>query len=368
MPQWTRFKDPVIGQEMVKVLQQKLAATVEQVGHRLRFMEICGTHTAVISRYGLRGLCADYLDLYSGPGCPVCVTDYSDMDKIIEYAKQPDVILAVFGDMIRVPGSYSTLMKEKAEGRDVRIVYSPLDSLKIAEDNPEKLIVFVAIGFETTMPAIASGLQRAILKGLNNYTILCLNKATPPAVMTLLPGLRENYDGFLVPGHVSVVTGVKPWEFFSEEEKLPAVVTGFEPIDLVSALIFLVDHIGQKTKVANYYARTVKYEGNVHALEIMDKFFEPCDAMWRGLGEIPVSGYQLREDYSQYDAEKRLPVALPPVKKPAGCRCGELLMGKIIPFDCPLFGKVCTPLNPIGPCMVSGEGSCATYYRYERKE
>lgn len=368
MPEWLKYKDPRLGQEMVRVLLQKLQVVSDQAGHKLKFMEVCGTHTAAISRSGLRGLCAEYLDLLSGPGCPVCVTDYADMDKIIEFAKLPDVIMATFGDMMRVPGSYSSLMQEKARGRDIRIVYSPLDSIKIAEDNPDKIIIFVAIGFETTMPAIASGLRRAIKKGLTNYTILALNKATPPAVKALMPGLRENYDGFIVPGHVSVVIGVEPWKFFETEDRLPAVVTGFDPVDLVSALIYLVEHVGQQTEVANYYARTVKYAGNPQALKIMEQYFELCDTSWRGLGLIPGSGYKLRSEFGQYDAEKRFDCQLPPVKIPQGCRCGDILMGKIIPFDCPLFSKVCTPLNPVGPCMVSGEGSCATYYKYERKE
>lgn len=367
LPVWSKFRDPQLGRQMVEKLKYKIEDLNSQINRKLRYMEVCGTHTAVISRFGLRDLFSSYIDFYSGPGCPVCVTDYSDMDKIIEFAKIPGVILVTFGDMIKVPGSYSTLMQEKLNGCDIRIIYSPLDSLKIAEDNPDKTVVFVGIGFETTMPAIASSIDRAVKKGLNNYTVLSLHKGTPPAVQALMPGLRENYDGFIIPGHVCVITGVKPWAFFSQEKHLPSVVTGFEPVDLVSSLLYLVENFNKQTSVINNYSRAVKEEGNIEALELIDRYFEKKDTSWRGLGIIPNSGFQLRSAYKDYDAEERFTCELPQVQIPKGCRCGDILMGKITPLQCPLFAKVCTPVNPVGPCMVSFEGSCSTYFKYERR-
>ncbi len=355
---------------MNKELVKKLAGVLKdkKLSEEIRIMEVCGTHTAEFFKTGVKDLFPEKLTLIDGPGCPVCVTPNSYLDLIIEIAKKYDVILATFGDMIKVPSSYSSLAKEKAEGMDIRIVYSPLDALRIAEENPGREVIFLSVGFETTAPSEAIIIMEAEKKGINNFSILSGNKLTPPAIDALLSADEVQIDGFIIPGHVSAVIGKEPWNFIAEKYNKPGVVAGFEAHDLIIGVLALIDLLEKKEiKITNEYKTVVKDKGNPNAIKILDTVFERCSEVWRGLGEIPGSGLKIKEKYSIYDAKKKFPATPPPVKEHAGCRCGDLLRGVIIPPQCPLFDKVCSPENAIGPCMVSSEGPCSAYYKYWRK-
>lgn len=351
-------------------LASNLLNRIRSVSHKpVNFMEVCGTHTVSISRNGLRHAVPDNIRLLSGPGCPVCVTANSDIDRMMAIAKEPGVILTSFGDMMKVPGSYSSLSKEKADGADIRIVYSTRDAVKMAEDNPDKKVVFFGVGFETTTPTVAMSIMEAQQKGVNNYSVLSVHKVVPPAMKALLDLGEIKLDGFICPGHVSVVIGTEPYEFIPRDYGIPCVITGFEPLDILEGVLMLVEQAERgEAKVENAYKRLVNREGNILAVNAMNKVFEPCDADWRGIGVIPGSGQKLRPEYADFDASIIFAdVEVPPVKQHKGCRCGDVLRGVIYPYDCPLFGKVCLPEHPIGPCMVSGEGSCAAYYRYDER-
>jgi hydrogenase expression/formation protein HypD len=355
---------------MNRELVKKLADTLRyrKLRDEIRIMEVCGTHTAEFFKTGVKDIFPDKLILIDGPGCPVCVTPNSYLDRAIEIAKQYSVILTTFGDMIKVPSSYSSLAKEKADGMDIRIVYSPLDALQIAEENPLKEIVFLSVGFETTTPSEAIVILEAEKRGVKNFSILSCNKRTPPAVEALLNADEVKIDGFILPGHVSAVIGREPWDFISKKFNKPGVIAGFEAHDLITGVLSLLDLIEKKdAKVINNYTIAVKENGNSTAVKIIDIVFERCPEVWRGLGELPDSGLKIREEFSAFDASKKFSVTLPPVKEHAGCRCGDLLRGLIIPPECPMFDKVCSPENAIGPCMVSSEGPCAAYYKYWRK-
>ncbi|KZE43342.1 hydrogenase assembly protein HupF [Brevibacillus parabrevis] len=342
-----------------------LESWVEKRGKKFRFMEVCGTHTVSFSKTGIRELLTPFVDLISGPGCPVCVTDQSDMDHMIAYAREKDIIIASFGDMIKVPGSVSTLSREREEGADVRIVYSASGAVEIARQNRDKIIVMLGIGFETTAPGIALAIHQAHREKCKNFYVYSAHKMTPPAVQEIIRDQEHEIDGFLLPGHVSVIIGRQGWRFL--EGKRPAVIGGFEPIDLLTSVYLLAKGIiSEKMEVINYYPRFVKEEGNVRALEILHTTFQTSNARWRGFGEIPDSGFALASAYHSYDASKMLPVRLPKIKTIKGCRCGEIVKGKEKPSQCKLFAKVCTPDNPVGPCMVSSEGTCSTYYHYEK--
>ncbi len=330
-----------------------------------RFMEFCGGHTVTIFRYGIRQVLPQTVTMVSGPGCPVCVTANKDLDKTIALAHFPDVILATFGDMLRIPGSHSSLQQAKAEGADVRMVYSAMDALNIARENPEKHVIFVGIGFETTAPTIAASVLQAAKEGLDNYYILSLHKLSPPVVKALLDSGEVNLDGFICPGHVSTVTGSQAWEFISRDYGIPCVVSGFEPLDVLHSISMLVSQVETKrAEVEIAYRRGVQPEGNPTALRLMREVFAPCPADWRGMGEIPASGLKLREAYLEFDAETAFDIDSGPTRETEGCLCGQILRGVATPQDCPLFGKACTPEEPVGPCMVSSEGSCSAYYRY----
>lgn len=327
----------------------------------LRFMEVCGTHTVSIFRAGIRKILPPNVELVSGPGCPVCVTNDDFIDKAIAYSKISNVIIATFGDMLKVPGSTSNLAEESASGADVRVIYSPLDCLKIAEENPDKKIIFLAVGFETTAPTAAATILAAKNAGLKNLFFLSAQKLVPPALKMLLADSQVKVDGFLLPGHVAVVTGTKIFEFL----KIPAVVAGFEPEEILLAVINLLRQIDEgRAEVSNEYKSVVKPDGNISAQNILSQVYETVDADWRGLGKIPKSGLKVRQEFANFDIEKILPLEVKPVKKNTACRCGEVLRGVCKPTDCKLFGKACQPLHAVGPCMISVEGVCAAWYKY----
>lgn len=329
-------------------------------------MEVCGTHTTAISRFGLRSRLPQFVRLLSGPGCPVCVTSCEQVDHAIAMAREPGVTIMTFGDMMRVPGSESSLDRERAKGRDIRVVYSPIDALRHATANPEQSIVFMGIGFETTSPTVAATLIRAMEKGVQNFFVLPAFKLVVPAMLALVSEHGSGIDGFLCPGHVSAIIGSTPYKRVAESCRVPCVITGFEALDILEGVAMLLDQIANgRSEVEVEYRRAVPQEGNPTALGLLSRVFRRCDARWRGIGVIPDSGMELSDDYAAFDARARLPVEVPPSRDlPPGCSCGEVLKGSLIPNACPLFGTACTPANPVGPCMVSSEGACAAYLRY----
>ena len=327
----------------------------------LRFMEVCGTHTVSIFRAGIRQILPKNIELVSGPGCPVCVTDDEFIDKAIAYAKIPDVIIATFGDMLKVPGSHENLAEVQAGGANIRIIYSPMDCLEIAKKNPTKKIIFLAVGFETTAPTAAATILSAKKFGIKNLFFLSAQKLVPPALKMLLSDENVKVDGFLLPGHVAVVTGTKIFNFL----EIPSVVAGFEAEEILLAILNLLKQVDEnRAEVENEYKSVVKAEGNISAQKILYEVYEEVDANWRGLGKISKSGLKVRENYSEFDAEKIFPVEVEPVTKKNACRCGEVLRGIIQPTECPLFGKNCQPFHAVGPCMVSVEGVCSAWYKY----
>jgi hydrogenase expression/formation protein HypD len=331
----------------------------------VRFMEFCGGHTVTIFRYGIRQVLPKTIEMVSGPGCPICVTANADLDKAIALSQTPEVIIATFGDMLKVPGSYSSLQEAKADGADVRTVYSTMDALKIAGDNPDKSVVFLGIGFETTAPTIAASILQAEEKGINNYYVLSLHKLCPPVIRALLDSGEVKLDGLICPGHVSAIIGSRPWEFIARDYGIPCVVSGFEPLDILQSVDMLVNQVENgKSEVEIAYRRGVRPEGNQQALRLMEQVFEPCPARWRGMGEVDHSGLKLRKKYQRFDAELAFDIEPGPTHEPVGCICGDILRGVKTPADCQLFGKACTPQYPVGPCMVSAEGSCSAYYLY----
>lgn len=332
-----------------------------------RLMEFCGGHTATIFRYGIRQVMPDSIEMVSGPGCPVCVTASADLDKAIALARIPDIILTTFGDMLKVPGSYSSLEEARADGADVRMVYSTMDALRIAVDNPDRAVVFLGIGFETTAPTIAASVLQAEEMSLRNYHVLSLHKLSPPVIRAILDSGEVKLHGLICPGHVSAIIGSQSWEFIARDYGIPCVVSGFEPLDILQSVEMLVEQIENgKSGVEIAYRRGVRPEGNKQALKIMEQVFEPCAARWRGIGEVPGSGLKLREKYRRFDAELAFDIDAGPTYEPQGCLCGQILRGVKTPPDCHLFGKACTPEYPVGPCMVSSEGSCSAYYLYGR--
>ena len=328
-------------------------------------MEFCGGHTVAIFKHGLRQLLPEHIRMLSGPGCPVCVTAAADLDKAIALARQPGVIVTSFGDMIRVPGSRSSLQQAKAEGADVRVVYSAQDAITTAGENPSKSVVFVGIGFETTAPTIAAAILQAQAEGIQNFHVLSLHKLCPPIMKALLDLGEVRLDGIICPGHVSAVIGSEPYNFIPEDYKIAGAVAGFEPVDILLAVDRLVEQIeAGQPKIDIAYRRGVRPEGNRAAIRLMEQVFEVADAGWRGIGMVPGSGLAIRKDYEQYDADKKFSVEPGPAVEPEGCICGGILRGVSTPPECRLFGGACTPQHPVGPCMVSSEGSCATYYHY----
>ena len=352
----------------LRVLAQ-IRAVAERIKRPVRLMEVCGTHTMAIFRAGLPGLLPPNVRLLSGPGCPVCVTPMGYLDAAIRLAHRPDVTVVTFGDMMRVPGSESSLERERAAGADVRVVYSPMDALHLAESNGDRKVVFLAVGFETTAPATAVTLGDAARRGVSNFYMLPAHKLIPPALRVLLADESAALDGFILPGHVSVVLGLRPYEFIAREFGRAGVIAGFETTDVLQCVVMLLMSIAEgEPRVENQYARVVPVEGNPAALRQIERHFEPCDAEWRGLGKIPVSGLKMREKFSEHDATAALGVEVLPGREPPGCHCGEVLRGLMEPEECGLFAKRCTPATPVGACMVSSEGTCAAHFKYRRSE
>ena len=333
-----------------------------------RIMEVCGTHTMAIAKSGIRSLLPEHIHLLSGPGCPVCVTVQEDLDAVLELAMEPNIILTGYGDMLRVPGSRrgDSLLRRRAMGADVRIVYSPMDALSIAESEPDKQVVFLGIGFETTAPGTAAAVLAAKERNCRNFTLLSMLKSVEPALRALLAMENFAVNGFLCPGHVATVVGEKGFQFLPEEYSLPGVIGGFEPEEVLLAVYLLLKQIAEgKAMIQNAYPRAVKPDGNPLAMAMLKRAFTLADARWRGLGEIPESGFALKPEFSDFDAAKRFAVRPGEVTIQNGCRCGDVITGRLQPQGCPLFGKACTPEDPVGPCMVSSEGACAAAYKYQ---
>ncbi|MBI2412565.1 MAG: hydrogenase formation protein HypD [Deltaproteobacteria bacterium] len=331
-------------------------------------MEICGTHTQSISKYGIRDALPRNIRLISGPGCPVCVTSASDINRIIAFSRsRKDSIIATFGDMMRVPGSNSSLQDEKARGGDIRVVYSPTNSLDMARANPDKEVVLYAVGFETTAPAVAATILAAKEEGLKNLSVLSLHKLTPPAMRALLDSGEVKIDGFIAPGHVTAIIGAHSYEFLSKDYNSPCVVAGFEPLDALFGIYMLVKQLEEgRCEIEIQYKRVVRWEGNRKAQEVLSEVFEPADSLWRGIGNIPKSGLAIKDAYASFDAERKFTIPAGEDAEPKGCRCGLVLKGIVTPDECPLFGNACTTETPVGPCMVSSEGTCAAFYKYRK--
>ncbi len=333
---------------------------------RVRFMEVCGTHTVALFHSGIRSLLPENLVHLSGPGCPVCVTHERDIASFLKLAKRPDVILATFGDLMRIPGPEGKSLKSaQAEGSAVKIVYSPIDALELAKKHPEQKVVFLGVGFETTAPAVAATLTMALTNDIKNFFVYSCHKLVPPVLRLLAADEELDLDAFMLPGHACAVTGLPPFEFLAREYKRPAVVAGFDPFDILRALLVLTRMVvGSEAGIKNEYERVVAHDGNTRAKAVMAEVFEESRAHWRGIGPVENSGLVLRGAYRRFDALSLIggePVECPPL---SGCRCGEVLKGKITPNRCGLFRTKCTPASPVGPCMVSSEGSCAAYFRY----
>ncbi len=335
------------------------------IGRPVKLMEVCGTHTVAIFRHGIRDLLPKEIRLLSGPGCPVCVTSIKDVDTVIEIARHNDSIVTTFGDMMRVPGDRQSLFQAKAEGGDIRIMYSPLDALKLAKKTPDRNVVFFATGFETTSPLVAGTIAEAESTDIRNFFIYSVHKTVPPALNALLSASEVQIDGFILPGHVSTIIGLKPYAFLATDYHKPSVVTGFDAMDILNGVLMLLRQIaGNKAAVENEYTKVVKEEGNPRAVALLYDFFEADDAYWRGIGVLPGSGLKLKDKYAHRDIMKKYFISVPDGQEPKACSCGDVLKGIKIPTDCALFGKACTPDKPVGACMVSTEGSCAAYYKY----
>ena len=359
-----KFVDEFRNNEYSKKLVEKLNKISSE---KINIMEVCGTHTMAIFRYGIRDVLPTNINLISGPGCPVCVTPQSYIDTALTLSEKKDVIIATFGDMMKVPGKKGSLSVKKAEGADVRIVYSPMDCLQMASKNPCKKIVFLSVGFETTAPMAAVTIMEAKKNNISNLFFFTAHKIVPPAMEALVQDSELKIDGFLLPGHVCAITGTKPYEFLSEDYNIPGVVTGFEPLDILQGLNTLVSLISKKDyRIENEYKRIVKTEGNPLALKYLNSVFNIVDSSWRGIGKISGSGLEFNSQYEDFDALKHFNINYEEYDGSPGCKCGEILKGKIKPTDCPLFKKLCTPENPVGSCMVSSEGTCAAYYRYHK--
>ncbi len=355
------FRNP----EVARALVARIKALAGSFEGTMCLMEVCGTHTMAIYQHGIRALLPEKIRLISGPGCPVCVTPVDYIDRAVALARRPGTIIATFGDMIRVPGSTSNLLREKALGADVRIVYSSLDAVAIARKNPQQAVVFLGIGFETTTPTIAGSVIQAQSEGVGNYFVLTSHKTMPAPMDVLTADPQLQVDGYLCPAHVSAVIGADAYRPIAEGRNIPCVITGFEPLDVLQGVEMLARQLVEgRAQVEIQYSRIVKPEGNLKAQALLSRVFEPCDAIWRGIGNIPGSGLRLRQEFAAFDAEIALPVEVEPAVEHRGCRCGEILQGMIRPGDCPLFRTGCTPENPVGACMVSSEGTCAAEYKY----
>jgi hydrogenase expression/formation protein HypD len=353
------YRDPEIS--------QAIARKIRDISRRpVRFMEVCGTHTVSIFRNGIRSLLPETISLISGPGCPVCVTPQREIDAFIKLARMDGVILATFGDLMRVPGADSSFQQERAEGRDIRVIYSMTDALLLAQANPDKRVILPAVGFETTAPTTAATLITAKARDTKNLFVFSAHKLVPPALFALMENPGVHVDGFILPGHVSVIIGTRAYLPFFDKFQIPCVISGFEPVDILRGILMLVQQVESgKTGVENAYERVVTLEGNRTAQDLMQRVFESQDTAWRGIGTLCGSGLKIGKEFSDFDAEKRFDISMPESDEPKGCACGEILCGIKIPPQCALYKKACTPMTPVGPCMVSSEGTCAAYYRYQ---
>ena len=375
-----KYVDEFRNRKLVKRIANKISKIMPP--GNINIMEVCGTHTQSFRHFGLDKILPSSLKFIAGPGCPVCVSNQDYIDRSISLARMKDVIILSFGDMLRVPGTQTSLEKQRAEGSDVRVLYSPWDSLKISRENPGKRIVFLAVGFETTTPTIALTIKAAKKAGLKNLFFHTALKLIPPAMQALVADPKLKINGFLCPGHVSAIIGINPYEFIPKRYKIPCSVTGFEPLDILEGIYLLLQRIVKnKPAVVNQYRRVVTRQGNLKAKKIISEVFGVSDVSWRGLGIISKSGLRIRDEFSQFNAEKELLLHYQPFlpypacpagrrqagafsRQPKKCRCADILKGLIAPIECPLFSKTCSPDNPIGPCMVSSEGACNAYYKY----
>jgi hydrogenase expression/formation protein HypD len=362
-----KFVDEFRNAEIGRALSDQIAATVD-AGRHYKLMEVCGGHTHTIYRYGVDDLLPSNVELVHGPGCPVCVIPMGRVDDGMTIARTPGVIFTCFGDMMRVPGGHGTLLEAKAEGADVRMVYSPLDALRIAMRNPDREVVFFAVGFETTAPSTALTLMRAKAEHVTNFSCFCNHVTIIPPLRALLESPDLRLDGFIGPGHVCTIVGARPFEFIPAEYGKPVVISGFEPLDLLQSVYMLLRQlVDGRCEVENQYKRVVPYDGNLRAFGVLAEVFElRAHFEWRGLGFISQSGLKLRDEYRDFDAEYRFSVPGVRIADPKACQCGEVLKGVIRPWECKVFGTACTPEHPIGTCMVSSEGACAAYYNYGR--
>jgi hydrogenase expression/formation protein HypD len=359
----TEFRDPVAARALIKEI-----ASLAQDQPARKFMEVCGGHTHAIYRHGIETLLPESVEMVHGPGCPVCVIPMGRIDDAITLASQEGVTMCCFGDMMRVPGGTSTLLEAKANGADVRVVYSPLDALAIAEQEPDREVIFLAVGFETTAPSTAITAIQARDRGVSNFSIFCNHVTIVPPMKAILDSPGMNLDGFLGPGHVSTVIGTGPYEFVAREYGLPLVTAGFEPVDILQGVAMLLRQLAEgRCEVENQYKRVVRDAGNTAALNILGQVFTIRPHFeWRGLGFIAQSALGLNDQFAAFDAEKRFEVPGVRVADPKACQCGEVLKGAIRPWECKVFGSACTPETPIGTCMVSSEGACAAYFNYGR--
>lgn len=363
-----RFQEEYCDRDLVQGLAAALNREAADLAVPLRLMEVCGTHTMAVARFGLKSLLPPQIRLVSGPGCPVCVTPVGYLDHALALAGDPVNLLATFGDLLRVPGSASSLIEQRANGADVRVVYSALEAVALAEQHPDRRVVFLGVGFETTAPTVAAAVLRAEQQNLQNFFVLGAHKTMPQAMAQLSADPQLQINGFICPAHVSTVIGGRAYQPLAEQYHTPCVVTGFEAADLLQGILLAVRQcLAGQSRVEIQYRRAVSWQGNQRAQQLLGQVFAPCDAAWRGLGVIAGSGLQFRERFGCFDAARRLPVSLPAPCEPAGCRCGEVLTGRMEPQDCPLFGAACRPETPVGACMVSSEGSCAAAWRYGRQ-
>jgi len=348
---------------LIAGLTKKIRA---RAGRFYTFMEVCGGHTMAIHKFGLPWLLPSTIRLKSGPGCPVCVTDQSYVDRAVAYAEMEEVVVCTYGDLLRVPGTSASLYDKRGEGCDVRVVYSLLEALRIAREESSRMVVFLGIGFETTAPGSAVGILEAEQEGLDNFCLLSAHKRMPPAMEAVASDAGQ-LDGFICPGHVSTITGMGIYEDLPRLYGMGCVISGFEPTDMLESILLLVEQMeAGRPEVAIQYKRAVRPEGNLKARALMDQVFQHGDDTWRGLGVLPDSGLRIRPEYARYDAEQRIPVEVGPARENAGCICGEILKGQKEPSECPLFATSCTPVHPVGACMVSSEGACQAYYKYRR--
>ena len=362
----SEFRDPVLADKLLNEIKIDIDL-LKYSERKIRMMEVCGGHTHTIFKYGLEQLLPKEIELVHGPGCPVCVLPINKVDECVELAEEKQVILTTFGDAIRVPGSKKSLLQAKAEGADIRIVYSPMDALDIAVKNPGKDVVFFALGFETTMPSTALTVQEAKKQEVLNFSILCNHITIPQTLKALLDTDNLNLDAFIGPGHVNMIIGTEVYGFIVNQYKKPIVVSGFEPLDILQSISMLIKQLLEnRCEIENQYKRVVSKKGNIIAQEAINNVYQIKEySEWRGLGLIPESGVMLRNEYELYDAEKKYDLKTVNTPDPEKCQCGEVLQGFIKPYECKLFGKECTPHNPIGALMVSSEGSCAAYYNYK---